>query len=78
MGALNEGHFHVEFDSELELNSHKKVGLEKEHEDLVIKEAVKVLLQGLGEDVNREGLRNTPRRVAEALRAGTRGENCYF
>lgn len=38
-----------------------------------IEDAVKVLLQGLGEDINREGLRKTPLRVAKALREGTRG-----
>ncbi|RVW67193.1 GTP cyclohydrolase 1 [Vitis vinifera] len=40
---------------------------------LTIEEAVKVLLQGLGEDINREGLSKTPARVAKALREGTRG-----
>lgn len=35
--------------------------------------AVKVLLQGLGEDVNRDGLKKTPLRVAKAFRDGTRG-----
>ena len=39
-----------------------------------VEDAVKVLLEGLGEDVNREGLRKTPLRVAKALREGTRGE----
>lgn len=29
-----------------------------------IKEAVKLLLEGIGEDVNREGLRDTPERIA--------------
>ncbi|KAL8496173.1 hypothetical protein ACS0TY_020042 [Phlomoides rotata] len=38
-----------------------------------IEEAVRVLLQGLGEDINREGLRKTPLRVAKALSEGTRG-----
>ncbi|KAJ4968742.1 hypothetical protein NE237_015443 [Protea cynaroides] len=38
-----------------------------------IEDAVKVLLQGLGEDSNREGLMKTPLRVAKALRHGTRG-----
>ncbi|XLR11054.1 hypothetical protein S83_038992, partial [Arachis hypogaea] len=37
-----------------------------------IDDAVKVLLQGLGEDINREGIRKTPFRVAKALREGTR------
>ena len=39
-----------------------------------IEDAVKVLLLALGEDINREGLRKTPLRVAKALREGTRGE----
>ena len=38
-----------------------------------IEEAVRVLLQGLGEDHEREGLRKTPLRVAKAFREGTRG-----
>ncbi|KAJ4967303.1 hypothetical protein NE237_019152 [Protea cynaroides] len=38
-----------------------------------IEDTVKVLLQGLGEDSNREGLMETPLRVAKALRHGTRG-----
>ncbi|XP_042404780.1 GTP cyclohydrolase 1-like [Zingiber officinale] len=40
---------------------------------LSIEEAVKALLQGLGEDHEREGLRRTPHRMAEAFRGGTRG-----
>ena len=35
--------------------------------------AVKILLQGLGEDVNRDGLKKTPLRVAKAFRDATRG-----
>ncbi|CAM8985167.1 unnamed protein product [Rhodiola kirilowii] len=38
-----------------------------------IEDAVKLLLESLGEDVNREGLKKTPFRVAKALREGTRG-----
>lgn len=38
-----------------------------------IEDAVRVLLQGLGEDHEREGLRRTPHRVAKAFREGTRG-----
>ncbi|KAL5713487.1 GTP cyclohydrolase I [Ranunculus cassubicifolius] len=38
-----------------------------------IEASVKILLQGLGEDSNREGLVKTPLRVAKALREGTRG-----
>ena len=37
--------------------------------------AVKELLSALGEDVNREGLKDTPRRVADAFAEFTRGEN---
>ncbi|XP_042396679.1 GTP cyclohydrolase 1-like [Zingiber officinale] len=40
---------------------------------LSIEEAVKALLQRLGEDHEREGLRRMPHRVAEAFRGGTRG-----
>lgn len=39
----------------------------------VIVNAVKVLLEGLDEDVNREGLKKTPLRVARAFMDGTRG-----
>ncbi|CAM8888324.1 unnamed protein product [Rhodiola kirilowii] len=38
-----------------------------------IEDAVKLLLESLDEDVNREGLKKTPFRVAKALREGTRG-----
>lgn len=44
-----------------------------ETKTLTIEDAVRVLLKGLGEDVNREGLRKTPLRVAKAFREGTRG-----
>lgn len=37
-------------------------------------EAVGVLLQGLGEDLGRDGLIRTPLRVAKALRFATKGE----
>lgn len=36
--------------------------------------AVKVLLVGLGEDVNRDGLLKTPLRVAQAFQDATRGD----
>lgn len=67
MGALDEGHCNGEVKACFEL------GFEKEVETVAIEDAVKVLLQGLGEDVNREGLQKTPLRVAKALREGTRG-----
>ncbi|XP_078432796.1 GTP cyclohydrolase I [Wolffia australiana] len=38
-----------------------------------IEVAVRALLQGLGEDPDRDGLKKTPLRVAKALREGTRG-----
>ena len=74
MGALDEGHFSVE----LEDGVNVEVGFEPE--TLPIEEAVKVLLQGLGEDINREGIRKTPARVAKALCEGTRGtiSLCFF
>ncbi|CAL5424875.1 unnamed protein product [Camellia sinensis] len=74
MGALNEGHFNVELENRVNhLGGCIELGFEQEPETLAIEDAVKVLLQGLGEDVNREGLRKTPLRVAKALREGTRG-----
>jgi GTP cyclohydrolase I len=39
-----------------------------------IEYAVKDLLLGLGEDINREGIRKTPFRVAKAFFEGTRGK----
>lgn len=49
------------------------LGVEDEPETLAIEESVRILLQGLGEDVNRDGLKKTPFRVAKALREGTKG-----
>ncbi|KAI8014744.1 GTP cyclohydrolase 1 [Camellia lanceoleosa] len=50
-----------------------ELSFEEEPETVAaIEDAVKSLLQGLGEDINREGLRRTPLRVAKALREGTR------
>ncbi|GMI98635.1 hypothetical protein like AT3G07270 [Hibiscus trionum] len=67
MGSLDEGHLCVEIENGM------KLGFEKEPETIAIVDAVKVLLLGLGEDANREGLMKTPLRVAKALREGTRG-----
>lgn len=65
--------------SDLEVeNEANHCGFEEEPETIAIMDAVKVLLQGLGEDINREGIRKTPFRVAKALREGTRGENCLI
>lgn len=76
MGALDEGHFHVELENGVKLSG-LELGFEQERETLAIEDAVKVLLQGLGEDVNREGLKKTPLRVAKALHEGTRGAHYY-
>ena len=77
MGVLDGGHFCVELENGMKLDA-SELGLEKEPETIVIEDAVKVLLQGLGEDVNREGLKKTPFRVAKALREGTRGSFIIF
>ncbi|XP_071720038.1 GTP cyclohydrolase 1-like [Rutidosis leptorrhynchoides] len=69
MGALDEGHYNVVLENGLKLVN----GFEKETETVDIEDAVKVLLKGLGEDINREGLIKTPLRVAKALLEGTRG-----
>lgn len=69
MGALDDEHYNIVV---LE-NGVKFSGFEEEKESVVIEEAVKVLLQGLGEDINRDGIKNTPLRVAKALLQGTKG-----
>jgi len=51
---------------------------ENESSTTSIEDAVKVLLMGLGEDINREGIRKTPLRVAKALREGTRGDHSFI
>ena len=73
MGALNEGCFNVELENGVNLGGCVELGFGEDPETVAIEDSVKVLLQGLGEDVNREGLRKTPLRVAKALREGTRG-----
>ncbi|BAT84292.1 hypothetical protein LR48_Vigan03g120900 [Vigna angularis] len=70
MGCLDDGRFAVEIENGVS-NGCDEVGLG--NDGGAIEEAVKVLLEGLGEDVNREGLRKTPLRVAKALSEGTRG-----
>ncbi|KAF5470231.1 hypothetical protein F2P56_010756 [Juglans regia] len=72
MGALDQGHFDVELENEVKPGC-IELGFEEEPETLAIKDAVKILLRGLGEDVDREGIKKTPLRVAKALREGTRG-----
>ncbi|KAJ4956520.1 hypothetical protein NE237_013303 [Protea cynaroides] len=73
MGALDEGHFAGELENGVKLGS-SELDLKDESETtLEIEDAVKILLQGLEEDSNREGLKKTPLRVAKALREGTRG-----
>ena len=71
MGCLDDGRFAVEIENGVS-NGCGEVGLG--NDGGAIEDAVKVLLEGLGEDVNREGIRKTPLRVAKALREGTRGE----
>ncbi|KAI3450825.1 hypothetical protein Pfo_007490 [Paulownia fortunei] len=75
MGALDECHYNVELENGVNLGDCVELGSEGEPETLAIEDAVRVLLQGLGEDINREGLRKTPLRIAKALREGTRGYN---
>ncbi|KAL3517840.1 hypothetical protein ACH5RR_020429 [Cinchona calisaya] len=74
MGALDEGHFNVELENGVNIGGCVELGFEGgESESPAIEDAVRVLLLGLGEDINREGIRKTPLRVAKALREGTRG-----
>ncbi|GFZ20100.1 GTP cyclohydrolase I [Actinidia rufa] len=73
MGAFDEGRFNVELENGVNLGGCVELGFEEDPETVAIEDSVKILLQGLGEDVNREGLRKTPLRVAKALREGTRG-----
>lgn len=72
MGALDEGNFCSELENGVKLGC-IELSFEDEPETVAIEDAVKVLMHGLGEDVNREGLKKTPLRVAKALREGTRG-----
>ncbi|KAK9726604.1 hypothetical protein RND81_05G226600 [Saponaria officinalis] len=72
MGALNDCHYDVELENAIKMGC-IKLGVEEEPQTAEIENAVKVLLHGLGEDVNREGIKKTPLRVAKALLHGTRG-----
>ncbi|PNY05801.1 GTP cyclohydrolase I [Trifolium pratense] len=69
MGCFDEGHFNGELENGVSMCSE----VEDEANTAAIEDAVKILLLGLGEDINREGLKKTPIRVAKALREGTRG-----
>ncbi|ONK73760.1 uncharacterized protein A4U43_C04F34990 [Asparagus officinalis] len=78
MGALEDIRFVEEMALELSADcgsdSGAGSGSEPEPEsNKEIEEAVKVLLQGLGEDHEREGIKRTPFRVAKAFRDGTKG-----
>ncbi|KAI3994932.1 hypothetical protein MKX01_041341 [Papaver californicum] len=74
MGNVDEMSFHGEYLKEIEVRKVVVVVEEEEPEYIgAIKASVKVLLEGLGEDSNREGLIKTPLRVAKALLDGTRG-----
>lgn len=75
MGALDEGHFNAELENGVKLDG-IELRCEEEPATTPIEDAVKVLLHGLGEDINREGIRKTPLRVAKAFREGTKGD--YF
>ncbi|XP_008794652.2 GTP cyclohydrolase 1 [Phoenix dactylifera] len=80
MGALEEARFAGELENRVGLEETEEEELDAEagsgsvHDATqAIEEAVRFLLQGLGEDPEREGLRKTPLRVAKAFREGTRG-----
>ncbi|KAL2319302.1 hypothetical protein Fmac_028271 [Flemingia macrophylla] len=74
MSCFDEGHFNGDLENGVSIGC-GEVGFEEEAKSDIadIEDAVKVLLIGLGEDINREGLRKTPFRVAKALSEGTRG-----
>ncbi|CAN8260175.1 unnamed protein product [Cochlearia groenlandica] len=72
MGALDEGHMNLELETVMK-NGFVDLAFEIQPETLAIQDDVKLLLQWLHEDINREGIKKTPFRVAKALREGTRG-----
>lgn len=83
MGALEEARFGEEMMATLDLadsaSSASGSGSESEPESGGgIEDAVRVLLQGLGEDHEREGIKKTPLRVAKAFRDGTTGKTLMF
>ncbi|URD81112.1 GTP cyclohydrolase I [Musa troglodytarum] len=79
MGALDAGCcFEDELDGGFLEDAAEEIGCEcgvgsGSDSARAIEDAVRVLLQGLGEDHEREGLRRTPHRVAKAFREGTSG-----
>lgn len=73
MGALDEGHYDLGLENGVNLSGCMELDFEQDPETVAIEDAVRVLLEGLGEDINREGIRKTPLRVAKAIREGTRG-----
>ncbi|KAI4326372.1 hypothetical protein MLD38_031694 [Melastoma candidum] len=60
MGSLNNGHLDSDPEDDKEV-------------DLELRRAVRELLEGMGEDSGREGLRRTPLRVSKSLLQATRG-----
>ncbi|XP_074557501.1 LOW QUALITY PROTEIN: GTP cyclohydrolase 1-like [Curcuma longa] len=83
MGALDSGCFEIDLENGVGWEEEENEATDPAASELEsdadaestrsIEEAVRVLLQGLGEDHQREGLRRTPQRVAKAFRGGTRG-----
>ncbi|KAL5992109.1 hypothetical protein ACLOJK_013023 [Asimina triloba] len=72
MGALHDARLDEELENGIKLGL-LELGSDTETETAAIEDAVKVLLEGLGEDPTREGLRKTPLRVAKSLLEGTKG-----
>ncbi|KAK7304537.1 hypothetical protein VNO77_42418 [Canavalia gladiata] len=72
MGLLGESHLNCELEKGVG-NGCDEEGFEQETNSASIEYAVKVLLLGLGEDINREGIRKTPLRVAKAICEGNKG-----
>lgn len=77
MSALDEERSNVVVENRMK-NCCIALAFEQQPETIAIQEAVKVLLRGLGEDINRDGIKKTPFRVAMALRQGTRGISVYM